>query len=131
MITSSFIARLSVCGVILKGWKLKESFLNALSLLKKNWLMMLEITIILFLLIIITNAFLSFLISNIIYQTLKAVFWSKLLIFLVFGICILFFIFIQTIITVFQWSVWAIVFELMTGKKMVLSSRLYNLFSRK
>ncbi len=130
MVASSFLARLGVCGIVLKGWKLKESIINAVSLIKKNWLILIEITVILFLITLTANGFLSFLISNLLYQVLSKFFWSKFVIFIAFGLSIVFFILIQTVLTIFQWSTWAIIFELITGKKTVLDSRLTNLFKK-
>lgn len=130
MVASSFLARLSTCGVILKGWRLKDSVFGAIDLIKKNWLIFIEITIILFLITITANGFLSFLISNFIYQVLSKFYWSKIAIFLAFSLSIFFFIFIQTLLTIFQWSTWAIIFELITGKKISLTSRLDKLFKK-
>lgn len=130
MVAFSFLSRLSICGIILKGWKLKESLLNAAALIKKNWLILIEITIVLFLIIITVNGFLSFIISKLIYQVISKMYWSKLAIFAAFTASIIFFIFVQIILTIFQWSAWAIIFELITGKKSVLDSRFSKLFKK-
>ena len=117
-----FIATLAVCGVVLKNWSFSDSLKQAWRLFKNNWLMCLELAIVLFLINSLVNSFLWFFITWILIYALA--YFSTFL----FGYglvslaTLVFYVIIQIILAIFYWATWALVFEIITGKKAVLNS---------
>ena len=124
VLVMSFVTKYAICGVVLKGWKFKDSVKNAWSLFARNWLISLEIAVLLLLIFLALNAVLLFFTSLFFFYSV-ALFSD-----FTFGLIVLFivlsavFLIGQIILTIFNWTVWAIVFELLTSPKQVLSSRL-------
>ena len=130
LIFTSLLTKFAVCGVILRNWDLKQSLTNAWQIIKDNWLTCLEISFLLFIIIAVANAFLGFFIGQLFYYAVKLFFSFKLGIYLTFLVVILIFLAAQIISTIFQWSSWAIIFELVTSKKTSLSSHIINFLNR-
>ncbi|MFA6255404.1 MAG: hypothetical protein WC675_05255 [Patescibacteria group bacterium] len=125
----SFIGRYAICGVVLRDWSLKESIPLALEIFKKNWLLSLEIAIILFLISFLVNGLL-FIILPFILLTFLGVYAG-----FTFGLILLFlallviFLFVEIILVTFRWGSWVLVFELIAGRKLAMSSLLQRIFS--
>lgn len=130
IILISFITKFAICGSILKEWKFKESLINGWMMFKKNWLVSIEISFVIFCVVAFIDLFLAFLITQIFGLAFKLFLNFPLGILITFCLVIVGFVISQAIISVFQWSTWAIVFELLSSKKPALFSRIENIFSK-
>ncbi len=128
-LTISFIGRYAICGVILRDWSFKESITLALEIFKKNWLLSLEIAIILFLISFLVNGLL-FIILPFLLLTFLGVYagFTFGLILLLLALVIIF-LFIEIILVTFRWGSWVLVFELIAGRKLTLGKRSLSSFT--
>lgn len=126
LVIISFIIKYAICGVVLKNWQFSDALKLALKLFYKNWLLSLEIAIILFLIYLIINSLLIFFISLIFLYALRlfSVFFTAIL--LVLLTLVIIFIVVQIFLAVFHWTTWVLVFEILTNKKIIFISRLVN-----
>ncbi len=137
IISISFIAKYAICFIVIKKEALKESFCSALNLFKKNWVVSIEMGIMLvlinflfglvFLLLVLLLSipvlFIAFIFANL---NFMLAFWLALL----FGLCLLFFLIILfgVLLTTFQTAVWTGVFMQLIGKGM--KSKIMRFFTR-
>ncbi len=130
VVTLSFVIKYAIFGVILKNHSVGDSLNSALNLFYKNWLLSLEVAFILFLIFLVANSFLVFLVGLIFSYILKLFSDFSFLILLVLIIFAFIFIAIQILLTIFHWAAWILVFEVLTSKKAILVSRLISGFKR-
>lgn len=126
VLISSFISRYAICAVILKDKSIKESFELAWQLFRNNWLMTIEISIILFLIIWLVSTIVSilgFFAFFYIFRLYNGWLFGLVLLSLVLFVV---FIILQVALTVFVWATWAIIFEIISSKKNLLTSRLLS-----
>jgi hypothetical protein len=126
----SFITKYAICGVVLKDWQFKSSIKSAWELFTRNWLLSLEIAVILFLIYVVVNFLLFFFLSLIFFYIVSTYLKLLSLVFLSFLILVLILLFAQIILAIFSWSTWAIVFKLLTGQETKLISRLISGFKK-
>ena len=126
----SFIGKYAICGVVLKDWPFIDAIKSAWELFKRNWLLSFELAIILLGVYLITNSILIFVLGLILLYSLKLfagfTFGLVIIFLLIFAVIV----FVQVILAIFHWASWAIVFELLTGKKSVLLSALKRGFDK-
>lgn len=126
----AFIANYAICGVILRNWKLGQSLNSAAQIFRQNWLLSIELSIILFLISTGVNSFLWFFLAWALYSSIS-IFISFPLALLTIGLLLtLIFIAVEILLTIFQWSVWALVFEILSNNKKLLISRIQAIFYR-
>lgn len=126
----SFIAKYAICGAVLKNWHFSETIKSAWKILSQNWLITLEIAVMVFIINLVVNSVLVFFSSQTLIYALT-VHSSSLfsLIMIVLAIAIVF-VFIQALLVVFHWTIWTIVFKLLTDKKQALTSALERGFGK-
>lgn len=125
ILIASFIIKYATFGVVLKKQTIAEALRASWGLFINNWLLSLEIAMIVFFAYwLVVDVALAAVIGlsfvNLVHFFEVAP-WSLPLV--VTG-SLLVFIVVQALMTAFHWAVWAIVFELITSKKIVLTSRL-------
>lgn len=129
-IVVAMITNLAICGVVLKNWTLRQGLAAAWNIFQRHWLLCLEISIILFLISISVNSFLWFFLAWALYNAMKFYLGFPLALLVISLVLILIFVAVEILLTVFQWSVWALIFEILTNGKKLLISRLQAFFSR-
>jgi len=124
----SFTSKYAICGVILKDWKFTSSIQSGFGVFKRNWLLSLEIALILLGVYLFANVFLLFFLSLILVLALKIYggFWFGLI--LILFILAVIFIVAQTLLSIFHWATWVIVFELISNKKNLVASLTGSVF---
>tara|TARA_Y100000310_G_C20583052_1_gene763962 strand:- start:327 stop:1271 length:945 start_codon:yes stop_codon:yes gene_type:complete len=130
IIIISFILKYAIIGVVLKNWKFKQSLGKAWKIFIENWLLSLEIALIISLIFLLINSLMIFFISNIIisFLTLYVGFLFGLILLVLLAIMV--FVAVQVLLTIFHWATWVIVFELLDNKKHTLVSILKSGFRR-
>ncbi|MFA6215719.1 MAG: hypothetical protein WC768_04065 [Patescibacteria group bacterium] len=126
----SFIIKYAICGVILKDWNFSGALKAAWQLFSRNWLLSLEIAIILFLIYFITNALMAFFLALVVVYSLRLYAGFAIGLAIIFFIIVAVFLLIQILLTIFSWAVWSLVFILITAPKRALNSRIASIFSR-
>ncbi|NUM25851.1 MAG: hypothetical protein HUU49_04520 [Candidatus Buchananbacteria bacterium] len=126
VLMSSFISRYAICAVVLKDKSFGESLSFAWKLFKTNWLMTMEISIILFLVTWVVNTIIGILGFFAFFYIFRL--YSGWLFGLILLTTFLFVVFVvlQIALTVFSWATWAIIFEIISSKKNLLASRLIS-----
>ena len=128
ILTVSFIAKYAIAGVVLKGWRFRQAIQLAWKLFIANWLLSLEVAVILFAIYFFTNLFLFFILSWFLFYSLTIyasfTFGLVLLLLALLGLIL----FIQILLTIFYWASWTIIFELISRREAVLTSRLKSGF---
>lgn len=118
----SFVSRYAILGIILKEWKFKDSLMHGWRLFTRYWLLSLEVSLILFSIYIVINSALLFFLGGIMLLALN--YFSGF----TFGIALIylamFFILmvVEILLSIFHWTVWTLVFELISSQKEVLKS---------
>ena len=126
----SFIIKYAICGVVLNNYRVGEAIDEALKLFYKNWLLSLEVAVILFLVYVVASGLLALVLSIIFAYAVQLFHLVPLVLILVLvGIYILF-ILGQLLLAVFHWASWVLVFESLNNKKVVMLSRLISGFQR-
>ena len=125
---ASFIFKYAICGAVLRDWRLKESFKSAWRIFLNNWLVSLEVALILFLIYSAVNLFLFFSLTWLLLSAIKVYYSFRPALFVIFLVLAAIFTAVHVILAIFHWTVWAIVFELVAGKKSVLSSFVGRVF---
>lgn len=126
----SFLIKYAICGVVLRDMPFVRALKSAWQIFIKNWLLSLEIAIILFVIYLITNSLLFWFINSILFIFLR--FFSNF----IFGLILVFlsllaiFTFVQILLIIFHWASWAIVFELLTTPGTALVSRIKSGFKK-
>jgi hypothetical protein len=126
----SFVGKYAICGVVLHQWRFIGSIKSGWQTFIKNWLATLEITILLFCIFLLANLLLTFFFIILLAFALKMFAAFLFALVLLFIISAALFIAIQVLLVMFNWAVWAIVFELMAGKRKVLVSFLGRVFRK-
>jgi hypothetical protein len=137
VISISFIAKYAICFIVIKKESFKDSFYSALNLFKKNWVVSVEMGLLLLLInflfglafvisILILSVpvlFIAFIFANL---NFMLVFWLVLL----FGLCLLFFLIILlgVLLTTFQTAAWTGIFMQLIGKGM--KSKIMRFFAK-
>lgn len=118
----SFATRYAICGIVLKDWSLKRSLSGGWNLFKENLVLSVEVSLILFLIYLLVNAFLFFFLGLVLLTTLD--FFGGFAFGLILIIAILFIIFVlaEIILAVFYWTTWALVFEIISSRKALMKS---------
>ncbi len=124
----SFIAKYAIIGVVLKDWRFSQALKLSWKLFTRNWLLSLEIAIVLFGIYFLATSFLLWLLFLIFVYSLKIFIGFTFGLPLVWLILLSVFIVIQIVLAIFHWATWAIVFELLTAPKTVLASWLSRKF---
>lgn len=127
----SYIGKYAVCGVVLRDWQFGAAIKSGWQVFAKNWLATLEISLLLFLIFLVANALLGYFLAIIFIFLIKIFATFPFALVLLFIIASVAFIAVQIFLVMFNWVVWAIVFELLTGKKKVLASFLARVFKRR
>jgi len=130
MLIFSFIAKYAICGVVLKDWKFKQSILLAWQTFTRNWLISLEVAVILFFIFFVVNSILVYFISLILIYSLGLFIDFLFGLLLVFILLLGVFLFVQILLTIFFWATWTFIFELITSQKRVLFSQLKKGFQK-
>ncbi len=126
----SFIIRYAICAVVLKDQNFSEALKFGKELFFKNWLLSLEVALVLFAVYFLVNYIFAFFASLILFYAFSAfrLFFSAILLTVVLVVAA--FAFVQAILSVFHWAVWALVFEIISSKNSLLSSKLISGFKR-
>lgn len=126
----SFVSRYAILGIILKEWKFKESLVNGWKLFTRNWLLSLEVSFILFAIYIVINSALLFFLGGIMLVALNYFRGFVFGIALVYLILFTIFVVAEIILSIFHWTVWTLVFELIGSQKEALKSFLKRTISK-
>ncbi len=129
-IIAAFIVSYAICGVVLKNWKFTQSLNLAWQIFRQNWLLSFELSIVLFLISLGVNSFLWFFLAWALYSAMSVYFAFPFALLLISLALIILFVGVEVLLAVFQWSVWALVFEILNNNKKMLASRLQMIFSR-
>lgn len=113
----SFTTKYAICGVVLRGWSFIESIKLSWKLFVKNWLVSLEFATALFSVYLFINFVAIYVIFDLLIRLFQFFVFSPYLVFIFFILCILIFLFLQIVLAVFHWSVWALIFEIMSSDK--------------
>ncbi|MFA6410135.1 MAG: hypothetical protein WCW26_00995 [Candidatus Buchananbacteria bacterium] len=127
----SFVVKFAVCGAVLKDWSFKETINQSIKLFFQNWLLGLEIAVVLFAINLAVNAISVYLLSWLFFFAVKlyAAFYFGLV--FIFLLLLVTFLLIQILLVIFHWSVWAIIFELASNKKLAIRSFIARIFQKK
>lgn len=126
----SFVIKFAISGVVLRNWGFKDSLKQGYALFKKNWLITLEVAILIFLAYWVVNALTLYVISQIVVFVIYTLSNFSFLLVLVFSLLLFAFFLIQALLAIFHWAAWAIVFELINNPKLTLISKLKQLLKR-
>jgi hypothetical protein len=118
----SFILKFATCGIVLKNWKFKDSIKPASHFFWANWLLSLELSLILFVIYILVNLFLFVFLALFLLYAFKFFVNFTFGLFILVTLAILVFLITEIILAIFYWAVWAIVFEIIIAKKNALLS---------
>ena len=126
----SFIIRYALCGIVLRDFNIKKSLATAWVLFKENWVLSFEISLLLFFIYLLTNAFLFFFLGLVLLTALD--FFSGFAFGLLLILVVLFIIFVvaEIILAVFYWATWALVFEIIASRKALLKSFVKTTFDK-
>lgn len=128
---ASFIFKYAICGAVLRDWRFKPALKSAWRIFLSNWLVSLEVALILFLIYSAVNLFLFFSLTWLLLSAIKIYYSFWLALFFIFLVLAAIFVAVHVILAIFHWAVWAIVFELVADKKPVLQSYVGRVFSGK
>lgn len=126
----SFVIKFAVCGMVLKNWTFQESLKKGKDLFQNNWLVTLEVAVVVFVVYLLVNSIAVFVLSQIFVFSVVILGQYSTLLVLIFGLMLLIFFAVQTFLAIIHWAVWAIVFELLSSPKQVLLSKLKSVFQR-
>ena len=117
LLLSLFVFRYTVCGIVLKDWRIFSGVKAGGRLFLENWLLSIELSIILFLVnfLVSGTSFFMFYFLFIYLSKLLADVWAVLLIVYLLLFCSV--IAVQIFLAIFYWVTWGIVFEILTLKK--------------
>lgn len=126
----SFITKYAICGVVLKNQNFIDSLKSSWKIFKNNWLLSIEMAVILFLIYLVINSILVFVLFSIFLMALQLFAASSIILLLITLAIIAIFGIFQIVLTIFHWSTWTIIFELIATEKPAISSRLGAIFSK-
>ncbi len=126
----SFLIKYAILGVILKGWKFSEAPKQALEIFRRNWLLSIEIAVVLFMIVLVTVSFLLFMLPVIFYYTAQLLGGFSFGVTLILLLSLVALAATEIALTIFHWATWAVVFELLTSKKATLTSFLQRILGR-
>lgn len=118
----AFIVKYATCGVALKGWRFMQSFGEGWRVFKSNWVVTIEVSLLLLAVYMFVNLVLLLVMAFIFLYSIKlfaGFVFGQIIITLA---TLLIFIWTETVLATFHWATWSIVFELMTSKKALLKS---------
>lgn len=126
----SFMTKYSICAAVLQNKTIIDSIRSAWEIFKKNWLLSLEVAIILFFIYWITSSIVFIVLFSAFIYVLQwfAGFVFGLIFFIVLILAL--FLLFQIVLTIFHWAVWAIIFELLTVDQPTLVSRIKSGFDK-
>ena len=120
----SFIIKYAICAISLRNISFLDSLKSAWKIFLANWLLSLEIALIIFALYMVVNSILLWFFSSIVFGFLKLFTGFIFGLIFLFVIALLFFIFVQIVLTIFHWAIWAIIFELVSNPKYSIKSKI-------
>lgn len=126
----SFIFKYAICGVVLRDLKFGESIKRALKVFSKNWILSLELAVIMFLIYLFVSALLFFSLGWVLVLSLKFFKEFILGLYVVFIFLVVVFVLVQTMLAIFHWATWAVVYELLTSKQASMISFLKKFFKK-
>jgi hypothetical protein len=126
----AFIVKYAICGVILKNYNFKDAVRSALDLFYKNWLVSLEVALLMFVIYFVIELVLALVLSSVFVYTLKLLFFYTYAPIVAYLVTFLIFAVVESIVAVFYWVTWVLVFEILSNKKVVASSRITGAFKR-
>jgi len=131
IIITSFVGKFALFEVVLKNRKLMDALNGAWQLFKKNWLISIEIAILLFLIYWAVNLLLFYLTSLALFYAVDLFIGVIPVFILILLVLFAVAVAVEVLLTIFYWTSWAIAFELISSPRQLLWSRIKKGFSRK
>jgi len=124
----SLVTNYAICAAVLRNLGLKASLEFALGLFRQNWLVSLEVAVFLFFINLIVNSLLWFFLSWALLHTLSLFGDFPLAYLVIIVLLFILFIAVQIALTIIYWCFWALIFEILSGKKSAVKSWLLTVF---
>jgi len=128
IIIVSLIIKYAIFAVVIRNSNFSDSIKSAVDLFRKNWLLSLEVAVVLFVIYCVANSIfaiprgLMFLYGLKLYNVSPIIFYS------INVLIVVFFVIIQMFLAIFHWTSWVLVYEVISSKTVKMSSRLVEIF---
>lgn len=130
MVIISFITKFAVCAVVLRGESVGGAIDAGVKLFLRHWLLSLEVASVMFFIYWLVTVLLVNLLSSFFLSTLRVFGPEGSVAFVSFIIVLVITAISELLLAVFHWSAWVLVFEVLTNKKTLLTSRISGWFEK-
>jgi hypothetical protein len=126
----AMVIRYAMCAAVLEGMSLVAALRRATEVIRRQWLLTIELVVVLLVITSVVNIGFGTLFTWLL-EKISVLATASLVLPNTLFVCLIIFAgFVSGVLAAWQWTVWAVTFELLTSSRVELRARLLQWFSR-